>query len=382
MAKITRSIRSSLESILLRRKNTGEPSPLSASRAPAAEALQAANYSAPQPAPHAPERLADIPKTAANALPDVPALHTFKGDIANTMQERQISLAAMAQAEAERAHTAGGSQERPHAWLRRNIGRIIALSLGLLLVAGGLGILAVTYLRIAPVVPAPGAAAPIIFVDQRKEITVQPGETRNTLMRSLDATAKTETLPLGLVEALTLTAASTTPGASRPLTARAFFFILAPQAPDRLVRVLQPEFLLGLHAQGGNHPFLIFKTDEFEVAFAGMLEWESTMQNDLSPLFPKPPEAPAPGSVTASGSAQTIPSTPRILNTPFVDAILSNHDARVIRLPAQAGNAQGELALLWSFADRDTLVITTNQGTLAEIISRLRVASTITVPGN
>jgi UDP-N-acetylglucosamine transferase subunit ALG13 len=58
-----------------------------------------------------------------------------------------------------------------------------------------------------------------------------------------------------------------------------------------------------------------------------------------------------------------------------VDKIVENHDARVIQ------NNTGDVSLLWTFIDRNTLIITTNDATLREIISRLQTAPVTPIPG-
>jgi hypothetical protein len=63
-----------------------------------------------------------------------------------------------------------------------------------------------------------------------------------------------------------------------------------------------------------------------------------------------------------------------VLNTAFVDRVVDNHDSRVIQ------NAAGDILLLWTFLDRNTLVITTNQYTLSEVISRLNTSSLVPQP--
>lgn len=363
--------------IILPQKPSG-PSVLSASRAPAAEVLTAANYIKTHvgEAPHAPERLPDIPATAANALPDVPALHTYKGDVATTIENQNISLATIVQRQAEADRTNVPTQPTPSAWQRIGGFRLVEILVGIVLIAAAAGALGWTYLRLRPLIPSTSVTAPILYVDQKKSIPVAGDETRDAFLASL-VDAKGDQLSVGLIEQLALPVASTS-GTTAPLTTRGFFSTVAPQGPDSLVRALQPQFLLGLYSADGDQPFLIFKTDEYAQAFAGMLDWEYTMESDLDPLFPKPTDTGSPivatsASSTASTTPPSAPST-GVLNTPFSDAILNNHDTRVVR------DQQGNVVLLWSFIDRQTLVITTNAATLGEVTSRLQKAPTIIVP--
>ena len=43
-------------------------------------------------------------------------------------------------------------------------------------------------------------------------------------------------------------------------------------------------------------------------------------------------------------------------------------------------NPEGDILMLWTFLDRTTIVIATNESTLREIISRLSQASLISLP--
>jgi len=53
----------------------------------------------------------------------------------------------------------------------------------------------------------------------------------------------------------------------------------------------------------------------------------------------------------------------------------ASDDARVLQ------NQYGDVYLLWTFLDRNTLVITTNDATLREVISRLKEAPITPIPG-
>jgi hypothetical protein len=78
--------------------------------------------------------------------------------------------------------------------------------------------------------------------------------------------------------------------------------------------------------------------------------------------------------IPEQGIATTTTPT-QFIQTGFVDKIVENHDARVIQ------NNTGDVSLLWTFIDRNTLVITTQGATLREIISRLQQAPVTPIPG-
>ena len=189
-------------------------------------------------------------------------------------------------------------------------------------------------------------------------------------MNDLVSTAKSEQLAVGLIAGFTPMEASTTDAEAPavPLSAQQFISALAPDVPNTLLRTLEPNFLLGVHSfNNTNQPFLILSVDSYEQGFAGMLAWETTMSQDLAPLFPTTSSLPAPSTVAATST--------QVINTGFTDNVVDNHDARV--LLDQNGNS----ILLWAFLDQQTIVITTNQYTLTEIISRLKASPITPVPG-
>jgi hypothetical protein len=352
---------------------------MSAMRGSVADALAAATIE-PEREKSAPitEHLSD---TAANQSPDVPALHTFRGDAANAVQKGGFSLAGIALSQG-RKHEEGEPEEQVGARWRRITIRTIEIVIGICLIVSAIFGIATVYQKFAPLPANAPAQALFISVDQTQAVVVTPQETGAELMRALVAQKNTNQISLGLIAALDLEESSATSSQETPITMQTFFSLMAPDAPSTLTLALAPQFLLGLHSFGGNQPFLILKTDSYEQAYAGMLSWEDSMQNDLLPLFSYTPEAtigeqPATSSTATSTAISTTTSAvsnSQILATPFTDDIVDNHSARVIE------DAQGNILFLWTFVDQNTIVITTNADTLQEIISRNTNAATLTIP--
>jgi hypothetical protein len=170
-----------------------------------------------------------------------------------------------------------------------------------------------------------------------------------------------------------------------PLTTQEVLQFLSPNVPDTLLRSVDPQiYLLGIHVYQDNQPFLILKATSYEEAYAAMLAWEPYMQGDLAPFFARippiklsdtPPQSV--GTSTQAVASTTTTTTPTQFYTPpaaFVDRIVENQNTRVIQ------NAAGDILLLWTFLDRNTLVITTNEVTLREIISRLTNTNIVPTP--
>ena len=134
--------------------------------------------------------------------------------------------------------------------------------------------------------------------------------------------------------------------------------LISSKIPDILLRSLSPKYMLGIHSWNGNQPFLILKTDSYENVFAGMLSWEKNMAGDLSLLFPRniPPEIQE-GTTT----------TEQVLSykKDFEDVLVKNKDARALR------DESGEIFLIYSIPDKETVLIASNTGTLAELFDRI-----------
>lgn len=336
----------------------------------------------------------------------VKPLQTYQGDIESVVGEKNISVVSIAAAEADRRgmsklqdSQAPVNQEAGRPWLRT-----LALVVGgitLLAVAGGIGLY--IYLALQPVSVAEQSPAPFILVDDTKTIELLPGDTRTNIMQTLSAARTGVGLALGLVERLQVVKAGAL-GELQEVSAAEFLQTLAPRVPPELVRTLEPQMLLGVHSYDENQAFMILKADSYETSYSGMLAWESTMQVDLNPLFERTPAVrvrpdpvpvlPAPiatsSATTTSGQATTtaaasstpvasstpaaIPSATQFIQGNFVDQVVANRDARVVLGP------EGDILLLWVFLDRSTILITTNDATLREVISRLSQASILSLP--
>ena len=116
-----------------------------------------------------------------------------------------------------------------------------------------------------------------------------------------------------------------------------------------LLRSLGPKFMLGVHVFNGNSSFLILKTDFYENAFLGLLKWENEMPEDLLP----------PLGVKLTNENRYL------LDVGFRDITIKNIDSRAIL------DQSGKAILIYSIPNKDTIVITTGEDTLSEVVNRL-----------
>ncbi|MCH7756672.1 hypothetical protein IIC45_01120, partial [Patescibacteria group bacterium] len=203
----------------------------------------------------------------------------------------------------------------------------------------------------------------LIFADDQKEIDISD-LSRTPLLAKLNSEILETNTKLGSIVHLLLTEKGLS-GLRSIVGTERFLRKVSGSVPDRLIRSLDDEFMLGIHVSGGNHPFLIFKTSSFENAFASMLDWEETMNEDLSPLF-----GDTLSEITTEGAIQENSTSslsrifiPRIFN----DVIVRNNDTRILR------DDRGDIALIYGFPRVDTIIMTTNENTFFEVFKRLTV---------
>lgn len=200
--------------------------------------------------------------------------------------------------------------------------------------------------------PAARTVSEIIFAEKQENILlsrISDAEVRNAVVTAVETTR----MPTNGIKRIAFTKkvlAENEDGVREeevPVTSIELLGIPGKNTPQTLLRSLDTSsFFFGLHSFAGNEPFLILKVRSYDNAFRGTLEWEKTMSADLSHLF------------TVGGLTEK--TTGRV----FHDVIIKNRDTRLI------DGSDGVPALLYSFVDRETIVIATNETTFDEILKR------------
>lgn len=139
---------------------------------------------------------------------------------------------------------------------------------------------------------------------------------------------------------------------------------------DTLKRTLGQGIMTGVFSTNGtesstNEPFIILKTDFFQNAFAGMLKWEAEMPEELADVLNFRDKAREGGQM-----ASTTASTTNIVNLynlrgSFKDKVINNRDVR--EFVSQNGN----MLFLYTFLDKDTILITTSESVIPALIERI-----------
>ncbi len=142
-----------------------------------------------------------------------------------------------------------------------------------------------------------------------------------------------------------------------------FFQMLDTSVPESFNRSLTKKWMLGaFDEETGKVPFIILTTDFFQNTFAGMLKWENNMADEMAIAFNYENRARQENSTSTLSSFFTIRGR-------FQDRTILNRDVR------EFISENGEILILYSFVDKDTLVITTDEEVLKKIIQKIEKQS-------
>lgn len=297
------------------------------------------------------------------------AMHTYTSDFSNRINTEGASAFSVLAAEQDRATKTPAPLAKPRRSLARTVIPVVS-GIALLLLAGG-GIFA-TYQFVMTMRDTPIAALTvpsIVFADEYRELE----GSGNTLLQSLAAASNGALLPGNVLVTYILTSTNDEKGSiiSVPVGGNAFIRALQLPAPDILLRNIADESTIGVINAGGEiRPFFALRVDSYERTYAGMLTWEPLMGRDLALLYPLYPAPEAPTETATSTATSTLLSfeelTQAAARTRFEDAIVANHDVRILR------DTSGKSLILYGYADKRTLLITRDEAAFAALLARLK----------
>ena len=187
------------------------------------------------------------------------------------------------------------------------------------------------------------------FIDVDTTTSVPLGDTKTVLLGSLTTEL---TRQKNGVEYLSVTIKD---APETLATTEQVMDILEPRAESSFVRALHPEHMFGSVGGSTRAPFLIIRSTNFDVAFAGMLSWEQTMSEDLSPFFGNPV------TKTLVLKAGSDPTTAH-----FVDALKTNQSIRILY------DEKGEERIVYAFVNKELIVITSSTEALSTLIEHIK----------
>jgi hypothetical protein len=320
----------------------------------------------------------------------LPSLRTYQGDMAEFIKEKNESVVSIAVKQKEKKERIEKEEEKlkpvvksksEKGGFRKNL---IIVFLSLVLLVGGV------------------AVSFYIFNSFKKEPVSQVVAPEkiipyNNLITLTDVTSEnfgSEITKLSPSNGVNILKISSEDGLSFE-TSKDFFNLLEVSLPATLKRTLKDDYAIGIISQNNQTSyFLIITISDFGQAFSGMLDWESSMEKDLSFLnvgtnsfitANTTPNIPAdtvatstasststgtntvakkPLTTTASSSASTtlnvkIPMKPD--NFSWKDMIVKNKDTRALV------NQKDQAKIAYTFLDKNTILITSSLSSIGDI---------------
>ena len=268
----------------------------------------------------------------------LPRIRTYADDLSDEIRKKGTTLTSIVGAERERSarELALADLEVPSQAEQGGGYRwYFAAAAVTLVVAGIVAVVAAIYFAASALAPEPPVRS-IIFPNSSIAVAVVGDRDLDDQLAAERDTARLSLGEIGRFD-ITVDGATTTP--------RALLEKFDP--PAALLREVKG-MMIGVHSFNYTQPFIIIEVTQYDRAYSAMLGWEEELGRALGTFY-RPREGGAP---------------PTML---FVDKVYRNIDTR---------QSQSEWPILYAFPRRDLLVITTNEATLQEILTRLAAEST------
>lgn len=158
-------------------------------------------------------------------------------------------------------------------------------------------------------------------------------------------------LPEGSVQALRVTQTQGENVTQAPLDEVLVALSVTP--PTQLTTSFGDEYMVGTYGDISNYAFFVTTIDSFTTSFDALLNWETSGMNRLY--------------TTLTGSTRD----PQTRGAVWRDVYIRNIDARALQ------DRAGDTYLIYSFPDKNTLVVAPSVASFLEIIERLRTPEQI-----
>ncbi|CAN5768215.1 hypothetical protein BH11PAT2_BH11PAT2_03640 [soil metagenome] len=282
-------------------------------------------------------------------------LHTFSSDFSDRIDSQRASTFSVLASQSDAGPAAIVATKKRS--------RLVPILAGVVLLLCGIGAVAgaLLYSNKTNTVPMVAGVPSLLTFDESVEVK---GTGANLMQAVADVAGQASVS--GNVIVTYVTAPGTT-GGNIPQQGGALIKLLPLNAPDILMRNIDDASTVGTVAAGTeSRPFLVLRVNSYERTFAGMLAWEPTLAASLSTFFPAYTDVST--AVVASTTSTTSPavSAPIAIASPFFsDAVVANHDVRVLR------DSKGRSLILYGYADKDTLVLARDEAAFTALISRI-----------
>ncbi|MEK7567638.1 MAG: hypothetical protein AAB513_01825 [Patescibacteria group bacterium] len=306
------------------------------------------------------KQISYTPKSKSSTI--IKKLRTLEGDIEEAMRSGKTTLTSFVTSELSRKTTVvapeGMAKEVEEKTSNKNsvpLIKFVAIFVGLALLGGG--IYALYYIMVKekePIITIDASKASGPIVPAQSEVKVSADKHNSSYLRAAIATERNQSQGnLNEIKNIILTKNGLLGDIA--LSTESFMKILEMRIPPELLRTLASSYMLGVHKFSENQSFIILKTDSYDTARAGMLDWEKNLEEDVGKL------------IRSSGDFTYATSSDATTNRrTFKDETIKNQDARVLY------DENNNFLFLYTFLkDRETIVFASHPETLAEIISGL-----------
>ncbi|MEI6660381.1 MAG: hypothetical protein WCK91_03085 [bacterium] len=280
----------------------------------------------------------------------IKTVRTFSSDMAEAVRDNEISVVKVALAEQKKHEkndmlkSAEGTPAKKILWVSGGI-LLIVISLGIYYI-----LIRKNTEQSTPVVVQSVDIQAFIPYDQRANIdttnTISETDISNSIHKEVGNIGK-----IGGIKNIFIN--KVVAGKTVQLSSREFITAIGSTMPQALARSLPDSYIIGTYLPRGlgssPHLFLMFQTKDYNVAYASMLSWESTLLNDVFTMF----------GIDVSGEKK------ELFDEQWKDVILNNKDARVLY------DKSGAPILYYLFLNRDYFIISDSQDAIKEVNSRL-----------
>lgn len=289
-----------------------------------------------------PEKVAEVLNEDTNSSKKpIKALRTYRGDIEEIFSREKTSASSIVVAEQQRKDVPLLDPEKETKEKLKNK-YYITIGSGLLL----FGIIIVGsfyYLRTGEKASIERETKTLISFSTEKLLPLA-SSTKSQLVNAISAEKKSFKLPVNSVLYINVTNEDGVSG-----NVESIIGLLSPRIPQSLLRALENEYMLGIYSFDTNEPFIILTTDDFPASYSGMLKWENGMVSDIGELF----------GITQNSDTGTLV---------FEDEEFKNKDLRIVR------DNNRKTILLYSFVDKNTIVIAKNENIFAAILGKYLIS--------
>jgi hypothetical protein len=348
---------------------------------------------------------------APHITPNLKRLRTYEGDVAEVLANKKISTTSIALAENRKStgedrigsvetppDAAESTADKSGSETSSGVGKKILIAIASLALIG-IGIIGAYYLySISPLVPSRATPQPQVvqsMIPSDTQIAIPIDGMSPTAVISAVRSEVAKPQAINTIKEIVLV--QTKNGQHFRIAGPDMANIMDTGAPDIVLRALADDWMLGVYADpnGTKTVFVLATIDYFQNAFAGMLQWESVMADDLKQyLYANAPADIAaeavlanPITATSTSNASTTRTTasttavsttsnllasqyaminqPVVMRGNFIDRIVQNKDVR------EFVTTDGKTLFLYSFIDDTKLVITGSESALSEILKRL-----------